>query len=306
MGRFSPFSHILTRHLTPSTSSVTSEYLITHAIPLLASHLLATLPDLKSIDRVWGPAELLRAFNQTWLNMVNEHSGERKVRVELDEKEFLSTMTYATKHSVLSLPPPPLSSSSQDLMVNVTLAESNEATVDTLAPLFLAFTAIWPGVHLTLDDARKYMCEGVKKQTVWVARTPSSDSAEIVGFVMLGRLTPHTVALKHVFTSPSYRRRGIAEQMLSVVMRGYLGIDSPSHSSATTTTTSSPSENNLPGGIKTQICLNVSDVGAQRLYKRCGFLLGAGVVDVETGLHGSEELNSSDIGYVDVDVEESV
>lgn len=46
---------------------------------------------------------------------------------------------------------------------------------------------------------------------------------DVAGYLLLGRNTPRTVAIRNVFVAPEHRRRGLAETMVGAVTRACLG-----------------------------------------------------------------------------------
>ena len=105
-----------------------------------------------------------------------------------------------------------------------------------------------------------------------------------VGFVILGRVTPKTIAVRAVFVLPEQRRKGIAEAMMRAVSGYYLGV---------TPSTVEALESPPAIGLKDEVNLLAVEDGAKRVYKRSGFLLPdeagdvlTGGVDPDTGYNG--------------------
>ncbi len=125
---------------------------------------------------------------------------------------------------------------------SVTLA-TTASDAEGVALLYIEFTRGGP-VTATFNQAREKMEEALQRKGLWRCHV----NGEIAGFIVVGRFTPRTASIKNVFVRPEYRRKGVGETMVRAVTRYYLG-------------------------IKKELCLNVIEEGAQRLYGRCGFVL---------------------------------
>ncbi|THH27426.1 hypothetical protein EUX98_g6757 [Antrodiella citrinella] len=138
------------------------------------------------------------------------------------------------------------------------ISQATSAEVDALAQLYLDFASDRPS-RGTLEEARERMERFVRSRHVWSCTLGGA----IAGYVLVGRFTPRTVAIKNVYLSPSFRRRGIAEAMVRTVTRYYLGAMPLGFKGGPDTR---PTE-----AMKQEICLNVVSEEAERSYKRSGF-----------------------------------
>lgn len=148
---------------------------------------------------------------------------------------FHGTVLCATTATL----PPPSPTCSEHLVTLATTPSDAEA----VAPLYIEFTRGGP-VTATFDQAREKMEEALRRKGLWRCHV----NGELAGFIVVGRFTPNTASIKNVFVRPEYRRKGVGETMVRVVTRYCLG-------------------------VKKELCLNVIEKGAQRLYGRCGFVL---------------------------------
>lgn len=214
------------------------------------------------MDKVIGPENVVDIFIQAWVAFM----AERGVTLRALPPYFRSRVSYATTSSL----PPPAPEFSRH---SISLAHDSE-DVACLIPLYIQFSSHGP-VPAMEDSARADMIEAVNARTVWVCRVDGA----IAGYTKVGRTTPRTIAIRNVFVSPQYRRRGIAEALVRAVTRYYLGVRPLGFDG-------SP-EGHPVGGIKTEVCLNVADEGVVRLYQRCGFMLDEDARDPVTGRKGS-------------------
>jgi len=140
--------------------------------------------------------------------------------------------------------------------------ETSDADVEDLARLFVEFKSSGSS-QSTLEEGREVMKESVRSRHVWTWKLRD----HIAGYILVGRFTPRTVAIRNVYVSTSSRRQGVAEAMVRAVTRYYLG--------ATPLGFNGGPDSGPTGGIKQEICLNVASDEAERLYKRTGFLFNA-------------------------------
>ena len=216
------------------------------AIVALLVQGIASTTGPKSFDKIIGPRDLVDALIDGWVAFSKEHGQAIKVL----DPFMVSKAAYATRDS-LPAPSPTLAH------FKIEQAVTGDATA--LLPLMLDFLTYGPNVP---DEARTRNTLRVKIAMghIWVHRVGS----EVAAFGAVGRVTPRTISIRNVYVAPSYRRKGIAEALVRALTRYYLGVkpigfDGP------------PS--NGPVGVKEEINLNVGEEGAERIYKRCGFLL---------------------------------
>ncbi|KAI0762549.1 hypothetical protein C8Q74DRAFT_1290988 [Fomes fomentarius] len=233
-----------------STAALTPS-LLAAATTLLARSTLSVIPDPLALEKIIGPADVVDRFLESYAMLTLQEHG---VRVRITPGLFGSRMSYATRASLPPLPavPPPYI---------ITLATVDD--VPGLAPLYAAFrlNSVW-GEVVSTEAATASMKGQVTRGLVWSCRLASDGPP--VGYVSLGRVTPRTIAIRNVFVLEEHRRKGIAETVVRAVVRYYLGAhpygvgglpDGP------------PAE-----GLKVEVCLNVAEAGAERVYKRAGFL----------------------------------
>ena len=134
--------------------------------------------------------------------------------------------------------------------------------MDALVQLVMAFRmGVW-GEAGSGEEARAFLARPVARGLVWVCRVEPEGTP--VGYVVLGRVTPRTIAFRNVFVAEEHRRKGIGETMVCAVTRYYLGMRPHGVQGV--------QEDPPPMGWKEEVNLNVVDAGAERMYKRAGFL----------------------------------
>jgi ribosomal protein S18 acetylase RimI-like enzyme len=217
--------------------------------------------DPRSFTRITGPEQLVDLFIDTCIREMM--SGN--VRIEALPPFFRSKDTYAT----LSTIPPPSPAFSQ---YRIELAAPND--LDSVSQLCADYTAATPVPTLTFEEAKKRIALRMQMEEVWVCRV----EGRIAGYCLTGRATAHTVAICNIYVSPEHRRKGVAEALTRAMTRYYLGAQPLGFEGAPI---SGP-----PKGIKREVCLIVAEEHVERLYKRCGFLLGVEDCDPETGKRG--------------------
>lgn len=228
----------------------------------LAQHLLSVV-EPRAFDRIYGPTSLSDALIAAYASLVPSH-GEH---VEDTPAAARSIISYAVKSTL----PPPSAAFSQ-YPVQLATLEDNE----TLGEMFYAFLT-FIGAGVAEEKCKEIMHSSIILGMVWTCRVEGA----VAGFCVLGRSTPRTISIKNLYVLPDYRRRGIAETMVRALTRYYLGAEPLGFEGAPAGT---PKE-----GVKDEICLNVKDESAIRLYKRTGFLLGAGDQDPASGKRGQTD-----------------
>lgn len=199
-----------------------------------------------SFDKVIGPRDLVNALIEGWVKYSTEHGQG----IKAPDPFFSSRVSYATRDSL----PAPSPAFAQYRVEQATTAED----ADALVPLMLDFLTHGPG---PVDEKRARLHVKVEMRQVWVCRA----EGKIAGFGVVGRVTPRTIAIRNVYVSPAFRRKGIAEAIVRAMTRFYLGAEPLGF------------EGGPPGGpaegIKQEVNLNVAEEAVERIYKRCGFLL---------------------------------
>ncbi|KAI0362477.1 hypothetical protein OH77DRAFT_57189 [Trametes cingulata] len=229
-----------------------AEHLLTPAFLAVAADLLARtlLPVSRptAVRHLWGHEGAADAFLNAWAALVLEREG---IQLRIGDPVIPGTRaSYATRETI---PPLPTSRS------NILVTQAVEADFEELFPLYYDFrtqTAHPRELHVE----QGYLRRGISSGLTWICRIEGT----IAGFIVLGRVSPRTIAIRNVYVSPERRRKGIAESLVKAMSRYYLGVrplgfegipdDPPAH------------------GVKDIICINVADRGAERIYRRAGFL----------------------------------
>ncbi|OBZ65793.1 hypothetical protein A0H81_14359 [Grifola frondosa] len=213
---------------------------------LLSSAVFA-VADPSSMDKVIGPRDAVNAFLEGWIALMEA----KGVHLQLIDPWFVLRVSYANARTL----PPPSSAFSKYTIIQASITDD----VESLIPLYLDLLSHGPNSG-TEETARALFKSSIEARLTWICRV----DGVLAGYVLLGRVTPRTIAIRNVYVSPDRRRKGIAEAMVRAVTRYYLGVQPLAFESAPST----PPE----VGIKEEVCLNVADAGAERVYTRCGFL----------------------------------
>lgn len=222
---------------------------ILNAISLLITTIAPNV-DTQSLTKVFGLEVLARCFVDTWVTLHNSWG----VSVKASEFVYRSKTSYA---SLSTIPPP----SPALARYRVELVQGLQ-DLEALAQLYIDFQG---HVLETIapEDARRIMRVSVQLGRIWICR----EEGAILGYCAIGRATSRTISIRNVYVSPQHRRKGVAEAMVRALTRFYLGAHPLGFDGAPS---SGPAE-----GIKAEICLNVFEEDVERVYKRCGFLIGA-------------------------------
>lgn len=233
---------------------------IAAVVSLLVAH-LPTVIDPKSFEKIIGAEELVDGFIDKWVGAMSA----RGLHLEALPTLFRSKVSYATLATIPPLPP---------MHPNYALESPTSDDLDSLAHLFIDFTTHGPH-PVSLEEARIKMQMSIDLGEVWVCRA----EGEIVGFCATGRATPKTMAIRNVYVPPKHRRKGIAEAMVKMLTRYLLGAEPLGFSGGLVA--AGPSKN-----VKRELALNVAEDFAERLYRKCGFLLGEDDRDPASGKKG--------------------
>ncbi|KAH9901477.1 acyl-CoA N-acyltransferase [Cubamyces lactineus] len=236
-------------------SSLTPAFLDT-AANLLVDAVLQSV-DPRSAFQVFGYKAAVDAFTAAWT------ARAAATGVELSVKPLYSTVSsYATRETI----PPPPSAPSTSALALATMADFEE-----LIPLYLDFSTYAPGTRTREEDEAR-LRGLIPSGLTWVYRVDGA----IVGFISLGRPSPKTIAVRHVYVHPAHRRKGIAEAMVGAVTRYFLGVQSAGGEDVFA---EPPAV-----GVKDFVCINAVDIAASRVYRRAGFLFPEQTADgVERG-----------------------
>ena len=241
--------------------------LLEPAIDLLASSTLDLLSANPIVlDKVIGPDIAVRTFVAAWCTLLST----RGLHVRMTPGDWGSRVTYVTRASLPPLPTPPFP---------YAVVQATEDDLEAIAQLHIGYEAdtLWHR-SITREAALAAVEQPVRTGLVWYVRV----GGEPAGYIVLGRVTPRTIAIRNAFVSRTHRRRGIAEAMVRGVTRYYLDV-SP-HGVR-------PIQDGPPAvGHKEEVNLNVAVADAERVYRRSGFLLpdatGAGGIDATTSRKG--------------------
>ncbi|KAI0372993.1 hypothetical protein BV20DRAFT_963458 [Pilatotrama ljubarskyi] len=218
------------------------------AIDLLATTLRPLLHHPTAVTRVFGHGDIVNAFLSTWTGLADKEG----IQLRLGDP-FIpgARSSYATRETI-----PPLPSTSS----NITLAQAAEADFEELFPLYIDFRTEVASPHERhIEEAS--LRKGIASGLTWVYRLDGA----IAGFIVLGRVSPRTIAIRNVYVTPQHRRKGIAEAMVNAMTRFYLGVRPVGFEGIP--------EDPPTYGVKDFVCINVADPGAERIYRRAGFLL---------------------------------
>lgn len=197
-----------------------------------------------AFDKVIGPENLVNILLGTWVN----HMHESGTPVRMLDPFFKSRVSYATRSSL-----PPL------VPVNHKIELATSKDIEILVPFFIDLTRLGPHTA-TIEAAQRFMDASINLGRVWLCRVDD----QIAGYCAVGRMTPCTIAIRNLYVSPEYRRRGVGEALTQAVTRMYLG--------ATPLGFDAPVLEGLVD-VKREVCLNVVEEHVERIYKKCGFLL---------------------------------
>jgi len=97
----------------------------------------------------------------------------------------------------------------------------------------------------------------------------TKDHSSLVGYLLLGRNTPRTVAIRNVFISLEHRKRGLAEMMVRAVTRACFGASSLlCDDMKLEDPVDVEMKVGVPGwGTKSAVCLLVSKPAVARIYR---------------------------------------
>ncbi|KAJ8455175.1 hypothetical protein ONZ51_g12595 [Trametes cubensis] len=217
---------------------------------------------LQSVDsqtafQVFGYKAAVDAFAAAWTSRAATKG------INLSIKPLYSTVSsYATRETI-----PPLPST----LPTSALALATMADFDELIPLYLDFSTYAPGTRTREEDEAR-LRGLIPSRLTWVYRVDGA----IVGFISLGRPSPKTIAIRHVYVLSAHRRKGIAEAMVGAITRYFLGVQPAGGEGVF----AKPPV----AGVKDFVCINAVDIAASRVYRRAGFLFPEQTADgVEKG-----------------------
>ncbi len=240
------------------------------ATALLATSILTHLPDPFVLKEVAGPADAVKSLVETYANLLRDQGN----RVRVVSSPFLSRVSYATRASLRTLLPAG-GYYQWGPNTQVTIANATMADLDALVPLHIAFRGRTWAEDVCEARARASLAPPVASGLAWLVRVSVDPGSPPVGYIVLGRVTPRTIAIRSVFVSEAHRRKGVGETMVRAVTRYYLGL--PPYG------VKGIPESPPAVGCKEEVYLNVVEASAERMYKRVGFLLPDWEGDVPVG-----------------------
>ncbi|CDO73604.1 hypothetical protein BN946_scf185014.g74 [Trametes cinnabarina] len=245
---------VLESFTTPSLKAATD---------LLATSLLDVAHPF-IVANVFGDNEIVRTFLESWRAV----AATKGIRLRLTDLILDTRSSYATRQTVA----PPPDSPPAFKIVRATIGDFEE-----LFPTYLDFRTETVGPR-SLDVEEEHLRFTIAQGTSWLCRINDA----LVGFIVLGRVTPKTIAIRHVYVVPEHRRKGIAGGLVSAVCRYYLGVRPVGYDGIP--------EGDPTVGIKSFVCINALE-SAENVYRKAGFLfpertasgLAAGGRDPATG-----------------------
>ncbi|KAK7694006.1 hypothetical protein QCA50_003582 [Cerrena zonata] len=234
---------------------------------ILAQEATITPIILSKFDIVMGPASLVEPFVRAWISHV---ASRYDIHLKLSDYNLGLEVSYATLNTI----PSPSSAFSPE---NHEIHRAREEHIQEIVPLYKKFREEATNSTASDEEALQFLRQALDSKHLWFVYYKDADYKNVPrtvsGFLSLGRETPRTIAIRNVFVSPTLRKKGIAEAFVRAITRFYLGAKPPGLDLEGT-------ELIHP---KDEICLNVNNPSAKRLYIRCGFQFGGDQMDSVTG-----------------------
>lgn len=236
---------------------------------ILAAGSSVSADALSRLDIILGPTLLTKNFLMHWISHLDSHYN---IHLKLIDRHFDPEVSYATLTTI-----PPLSSDFPLKKYDICRATTEEEIIE-LVPLYIDFTSCVLSRTISTGEASTILEQAMHRKQLWFVYyredgQPETLKKTISGFLLLARCTPRTIAIKNLYVSPSFRRKGIAEALVCATTRIYLGAQ--------------PLGFELRGvdyiQPKKEVCLGVLDPGAKQLYVRCGFKFEGDRIDTVTG-----------------------
>ncbi|GAA5836161.1 hypothetical protein JCM9279_002213 [Rhodotorula babjevae] len=242
------------------------------ALPLLAplvDRLLTLAPFSTSpalLRTLYGPQLLVDAFLEHWPHPRKPEPNAPRLPA-----------------SIRSAPPPVVFPPRHSLVRVRDVEVLSRAELEAIGQLLVAFYSTLSTPRAVGEDLVEHARAMIVRGAFWVyytprrrlaAESPLERELEPVAFVQTGRPTLRTCAIRMVFVSPSHQRQGIAQRMVSAVVRAHLveaprlALDlahGPRHRETEEPTTRF--------GRKDEVCLSVEpgNTNARRAYDKVGF-----------------------------------
>jgi ribosomal protein S18 acetylase RimI-like enzyme len=203
--------------------SCTSHLLGDYPIFIYCNHLASSLTDAFVRPRVQALALALsgqvpptRVFSIFSLKsvtdaFVDEWTALTGVAPILDDPYYLATSSFCSRES--------FKGARQPLELGHVMRRATMDDLEECATLCREFADTSPPFILTQERARTEAYKMIKLNQLWIYRVPTSPSTSAVTCIVAATRSSSTVAaITKVFTSPSWRRRGYAEQLAAHVL----------------------------------------------------------------------------------------
>ena len=236
---------------------------VMQAVRMVATTLFQSVDDPKTFDKMIGPTAFIKLFFETWALQLPGRGLIAKVTTP-EAVHFATQSAFASLATI-----PTLSSAPCPCAIAQALTDEDAEAVAPHAVEFTNRLGMW---STTLEEATASMRVATRMGQLWLCHV----EGQLAGYVLTGRATPNTVAYRNVYVAPEFRRRGIAEAMVTRITRWFLGAEP-----------SGLEDHGVPprkeGWRPKEVCLNVVEESVARIYSRCGFLLREEDRDPETG-----------------------
>ncbi|TNY22813.1 Proteophosphoglycan [Rhodotorula diobovata] len=232
------------------------------SIPPLVQHLLTVAPFSSApglLRSLCGPQTLVDAFLASWPHP--RKPSPSMTIIPMSTRSAPSTVVLPDGHSFSRI---------RDV-AQLSLAELNK-----IGQLLVTFYGNHPSApRFSPDGLVEHTRAMILRGAFWVYRAPPCEGheAEPVGFVQTGRPTMRTCAIRMVFVAPSHRGAGVAQRMVSAVVRAHL-VEAPrlALDFARTPLEGETEEETTRFGGKDEVCLFVEpgNAAARRVYAQVG------------------------------------
>lgn len=229
-------------------------------LALLAETVLAEPPlreDPRLLRSTFGPSELVDPFLTNWPVAVAPPAKDDK----------LAQQTLRLQHIAEVPSPSPLPQG--HVVERGTKVSMNQADKEAMCWLLESFYT-WDQPTDEPLARMSHLEDTMDNGALYVYRI---EGGEIVSFVVLGRPTTKTIAIRNVYTHPKYRGQGIAERVTREVAKIYLTAERPVYDFKTSPP---PFQADTHWGGRGTVCLFVADENphARRAYIKAGFVDG--------------------------------
>lgn len=202
----------------------------------------------------FGPSELVDPFLKHW-----------PIAVAPPAKD--DTLAHQTlRLQVISEVPPPSSLPQGHVVERGTVESMTEQDKETMCILLAHFNS-WDVPTMEHLKHMPDLLDHLKNGALFVYRV---EGGKIVSFVVLGRPTTNTIAIRNVYTAPERRGQGIAERITREVARIYLTAERPIYDF---NGSAPPFDKATHWGGRPAVCLFVADENpqARKAYIKADF-----------------------------------